>query len=79
MEAFMKTTIVHTQTTLMSEDREILAIREHENYLIEPDAGMILKHKSTGQLYYSGLCVNQQHKIQQYEEIKDPRVKTLGS
>lgn len=75
----MKITIVRTTTTLLSEDEQIQAVRQRENYLIEPAAGKVLRHKSSGQIFYTGLCVSQRHKIAQYEEIQDSRASALES
>lgn len=75
----MKITIIRTTTTLLSEDEQVQAVRQRENYLIEPAARKILRHKGTGQLFYTGLCVSQKHKITQYEEIQDSRATALES
>lgn len=65
----MKITIIQTTTKTFTESRVLLATRLNEAYLIEPAENKILRHKITGQLFPKGLCVNQERKIQEYEEL----------
>lgn len=65
----MKVTIIQTTTKTFNEARILLATRLNETYLIEPTAGKVLKNKRTGQLFSVGLCVDQESKIADYEEI----------
>jgi hypothetical protein len=65
----MKVTIIQTTTKTFNEARVLLATRLNETYLIEPEAGKVLKNKRTGQLFFAGLCINQESKIAEYEEI----------
>lgn len=65
----MKITIIQTTTKTFTEARILLASRLNEAYLIEPAENKILRHKVTGQLFPKGLCVSQERKIQEYEEI----------
>ena len=45
------------------------ALIHNKLYLITPDEGKLLRNKTTGQLYSTGLCVNKERKINDYEEI----------
>lgn len=65
----MKITIIQTTTKTFNEARVLLATRLNETYLIEPTAGNLLKNKRTGQLFSAGLCVDQESKIADYEEV----------
>lgn len=65
----MKITIIQTTTKTFNESRLLLATRINETYLIEPDEGKLLRNKRTGQLLSTGLCVDKERKIQEYEEI----------
>ena len=65
----MKVTIIQTTTKTFNESRILLTSWLSETYLLEPGAGKALRHKSTGQVFPSGLCVNKERKIQEYEEI----------
>jgi hypothetical protein len=65
----MKVTIIQTTTKTFNESRVLLTTNINETYLITPDEGKVLRHKATGQLFSTGLCVNKERKIQEYEEI----------
>ena len=65
----MKITIIQTTTKTFNEARVLLATRATETYLIEPEVGKILKNKVTGQLFFTGLCIDKERKIQDYEEV----------
>ena len=67
----MKTTIIQTTTKTFDEARILLATRVNETYLLEPDEGKVLRNKTTGQLFSTGLCVNKERKIKEYEEIDE--------
>jgi hypothetical protein len=67
----MKTTIIQTTTKTFNEARILLATRVNETYLIEPDEGKMLRNKTTGQLFSTGLCVDKERKIKDYEEIDE--------
>jgi hypothetical protein len=66
----MKVTIIQTTTKTFDINRILLSTRLNETYLIEPEADKILRHKTTGQLFYAGLCLDQERKISEYEEIQ---------
>ena len=65
----MKITIIQTTTKTFDESRILLATRINETYLIEPEGGKALRHKTTGQLFRAGLCVDKERKVADYEEI----------
>lgn len=65
----MKVTIIQTTTKTLTADRTPIATRVSETYLLEPEEGKFLRHKATGQKFSSGLCVNKERKIADYEEI----------
>jgi hypothetical protein len=65
----MKITIIQTTTKTFNEARVLLATRVNEAYLIEPTVGNLLRNKHTGQLFSAGLCVDQEFKIADYEEV----------
>jgi hypothetical protein len=65
----MKVTIIQTTTKTFNEARILLATRITETYLIEPTTGNLLRNKRTGQLFSAGLCVDQEFKIADYEEV----------
>ena len=65
----MKITIIQTTTKTFDESRTLLTTYTNEAYLITPDEGKLLRNKATGQLYSTGLCVNKERKINDYEEI----------
>jgi hypothetical protein len=65
----MKVTIIQTTTKTFNEARVLLATRLNETYLIEPSEGNLLRHKRTGRVFSAGLCVDQESKIADYEEI----------
>jgi hypothetical protein len=65
----MKITIIQTTTKTFDTSRILLATRVDEAYLIEPDAGKVLRNKITGQILSAGLCVDKERKIAEYEEI----------
>lgn len=65
----MKITIIQTTTKTFDESRTLLTTYTNEAYLIAPDEGKLLRNKTTGQLYSTGLCVNKERKINDYEEI----------
>ena len=65
----MKITIIQTTTKTFDESRTLLTTYTNEAYLITPDEGKLLRNKTTGQLYSTGLCVNKERKINDYEEI----------
>lgn len=67
----MKTTIIQTTTKTFDEARILLAARVNETYLLEPDEGKVLRNKITGQLFSTGLCVDKERKIKDYEEINE--------
>ena len=67
----MKTTIIQTTTKTFDASRILLATRINETYLIEPDAGKVLRNKTTGQIISTGLCVDKELKIADYEEIDE--------
>ncbi len=67
----MKTTIIQTTTKTFDEARILLATRVNETYLLEPDEGKVLRNKTTGQLFSTGLCVDKERKIKDYEEIDE--------
>ena len=67
----MKTTIIQTTTKTFNEARILLATRVNETYLLEPDEGKVLRNKTTGQLFSTGLCVDKERKIKDYEEIDE--------
>jgi hypothetical protein len=69
----MKITIIQTTTKTFDEARILLATRVNETYLLEPDEGKVLRNKTTGQLFSTGLCVNKERKIKEYEEIDENR------
>lgn len=66
----MKTTIIQTTTKTFNASRILLATRVNETYLIEPDEGKVLRNITTGQLFSTGLCVDKERKIKDYEEIE---------
>ena len=68
----MKITIIQTTTKTFNESRTLLTTYINEAYLITPDKGKLLRNKTTGQMYSTGLCVNKERKIQEYEEIDKP-------
>ena len=68
----MKITIIQTTTKTFNESRTLLTTYTNEAYLITPDKGKLLRNKTTGQMYSTGLCVNKERKIQEYEEIDKP-------
>ena len=65
----MKTTIIQTTTKTFDASRILLATRINETYLIEPDVGKVLRNKTTGRIISTGLCVDKERKIADYEEI----------
>lgn len=65
----MKITIIQTTTKTFNESRTLLTTYINEAYLITPDKGKLLRNKTTGQVYSTGLCVTKERKIQEYEEI----------
>jgi hypothetical protein len=65
----MKVTIIQTTTKMFNESGVLLTTRLNETYLIEPAEDKIIRHRPTGQLFPKGLCINKEHKIQEYEEI----------
>jgi hypothetical protein len=67
----MKVTIIQTTTKTFNESRILQATRVNETYLIEPDEGKVLRNKTTGQLFSTGLCVDKERKIKDYEEIDE--------
>ena len=67
----MKITIIQTTTKTFDESRILLATRINETYLLEPADGKVLRHKTTGQLFTAGLCVDKERKIADYEEIDE--------
>ena len=67
----MKVTIIQTTTNTFDESYTLLTTRVTEAYLLTPDPGKVLKHKLTGQIKPTGLCVNKKYKIQEYEEIAE--------
>ena len=69
----MKITIVQTITKTLDESRVLLNSNTRESYLIKPDAGKVLRHKTTGELAYAGVCLRQERKIAEYEEIDCPK------
>lgn len=69
----MKVTIIQTTTKTFDEARILLAARVNETYLIEPDEGKVLRNKTTGQLFSTGLCVDKERKIKDYEEIDEKK------
>ena len=69
----MKITIVQNITKTLSIDRQVLTSAMRESYLLEPEAGKLLRHKPTGQTFYGGVCTDKERKIQEYEEIINPK------
>lgn len=67
----MKTTIIQTTTKIFDSSRILQSSRINEAYLIEPDAGMVLRNKRTGQIFHAGLCLAKERKIADYEEIPE--------
>ena len=65
----MKITIIQTTTKTFDESRTLLTTYTNESYLITPDEGKLLRNKITGQIHSTGLCVNKERKINDYEEI----------
>ena len=65
----MKITIIQTTVKTFNEARVLLATRLNESYLLEPDAGNLLRNKRTGQRFPASVCVNQECKIADYEEV----------
>lgn len=70
----MKIKIVQTTTTIMSEERIIESSSITENFVIEPEAGKVLKNIKTGQIIRSRVCVNKKTKTADYIEVADPNV-----
>lgn len=66
----MKTTIIQTTTKTFTETRILQATRVNETFLIEPAEGKVLRNKRTGQIFTAGLCIDQESKIAEYEEIE---------
>lgn len=73
MEVFMKITIVQNITKIFDMERNLLSSRLNETYLLEPDEGKIIRHKESGQVYKTGICVNKERKFAEYEELDDPK------
>lgn len=67
----MKVTIIQTTTKTFDASRILLATRINETYLIEPDAGKVLRNKTTGRIISTGLCVDKERKIADYEEVDE--------
>jgi hypothetical protein len=65
----MKVTIIQTTTKTFNESRVLLTTRITEAYLIEPAKDKVLRHIATGRVFVTGLCVDKERKIQEYEEI----------
>ena len=65
----MKVTIIQTTTKTFDESRVLLTTHIDEAYLITPDKGKVLRHKTTGQIFKTSLCVNKERKINDYEEV----------
>ena len=70
----MKITIVQTTTTIMNEERLIESSSVTENFVIEPEAGKVLKNIKNGQIIRSRVCVNKKAKTADYIEVADPNV-----
>lgn len=68
----MKVTIIQTTTKTFNESRVLLITRVTEAYLIEPAKDKVLRHITTGRVFVTGLCVDKERKIQEYEEIDKP-------
>ena len=68
----MKVTIIQTTTKTFNESRVLLTTRVTEAYIIEPAKDKVLRHITTGRVFVTGLCVNKERKIQEYEEIDKP-------
>ena len=68
----MKVTIIQTTTKTFNESRVLLTTRNTEAYLIEPAKDKVLRHITTGRVIVTGLCVDKERKIQEYEEIDKP-------
>jgi hypothetical protein len=66
----MKTTIIQTTTKTFTETRILQATRVNETFLLEPAAGKVLRNKRTGQIFTAGLCIDQESKTADYEEIE---------
>ena len=66
----MKVTIIQTTTKTFDVSRTLLTTRVNETYLIEPDEGKMLRNKTTGQIISTGLCIDKERKIKEYEEIE---------
>lgn len=69
----MTTQIINTLTTVMDENRNIVATREDESYILTPDADKIIRHIPTGQLFICSVSISQKHKLCEYEEIPNPK------
>lgn len=65
----MKVTIIQTTTKTFDESRVLLTTNIAEAYLLTPDKGKVLRHKTTGRIFTAGLCLNKERKISEYEEI----------
>lgn len=66
----MKITIIETTTKTFTAEHRLLATRVDEAYLIEPESGKCLKHKPTGRLFHTGICVDSEYKLSEYIEIE---------
>lgn len=69
----MTTQIINTLTTVMDENRNIIATREDESYILTPAPNKIIRHTLSGQLFICSVGVAQKHKLCEYEEIDDPK------
>ena len=69
----MKITIIQTITKTLTQDRILLTSAQRESFLLEPADGKILKSKTTGQTYPSGICLAYEAEIADFEEIDIPK------
>lgn len=68
----MKIKILQTISNTFSEDMELEKSIVSESYLLQADAGKLLKHSKTGKTTRYTVCVNKKSKIADYIEIDDP-------
>lgn len=68
----MKTKIVQTTITTMQEDRTVISTSSTESYVLEAEAGKVLKNTITGTITRACVCVTKKAKLADYIEIEDP-------
>lgn len=70
----MKTKIVQTTITTMSEDRIVESTSSTECFVLEADPGKVLKNITTGVITRACVCLTKKAKLADYIEIADPLI-----